>query len=962
MIEKQSSIACARIGLAMLDGQDVVLCATSRLARELRHEYDRLQQAAGLTRWATLAVPTVAQWLSARLDEAALMGRIPISGQAPLPLGNLQERILWHRIIESSTQGDAVSVLFDQAGMAKMAAEANALAVAWPLRLPPETGMSGGEGSEEVRHFLQWRKAFRQCCASSGWLEEVRYLDWQLDRLAEGVVEPGRLPRRIAFAGFDRYKPQEERLAGILRSMGIEVFELEQGRALSEATAVSVRALTDRRAECQAAVAWVKQQWAKNPQARLGIVVPELADLRAFLADRLDDELAPHTLSPARAGAARVYNFTLGTPLSGQPLVAAALRFLGLLVRPDCVTQEAFGRLLRDPGWSDWPGEADARAMMEAAMRRHLPASFSLAQAVSFIRTRSTQLENLLKHLSAAQEYQRSLARTQSLPECAENLRHLLNLGGWPGSRPLSSHEYQAQRALEAAFVQLAELGRVLGNIGMSAALGHLSQICHEQIFQPQTEGEPALQVMGLLESCGTTMDALWVMGMNDHLWPPAARPNPLLPALAQREARTPNASADVQAEFAATVQRRLLRSASGLVFSFAKSEGDRELRPSPLIFPWLKPVSEFPAEAAKAKEAEAEAGTPAPDSLLSRLVSFEDGRFERFIDRHAPPVGENEHLHGGTSLLKTQAICPAWAFYRFRLGAQTLATPVEGLDDAKRGTLLHRAMQCFWQTHGEAGLSGLKAMGEAVLSENIRRAVDEAIALMSAENDLAFPPRFINIEAERLGALLGEWLAVERARTANFTVLACEQENKLSIEGIGIRLFIDRIDRLDSGERVILDYKTGSQVSYQTWADARILEPQLPIYAAFTAFSALPEADSGSDQKSAPDSGDRIAAVVFGHVRREACKFVGIAEAEGLLPGVAGIAEEEARKVFEAMRDWPDLMEHWRKSIRAIAVEIREGEAAVVFDDEKHLAYCEVKPLLRLAERQAQLASGGLY
>jgi len=58
--------------------------------------------------------------------------------------------------------------------------------------------------------------------------------------------------------------------------------------------------------------------------------------------------------------------------------------------------------------------------------------------------------------------------------------------------------------------------------------------------------------------------------------------------------------------------------------------------------------------------------------------------------DWRAPPVQEGEKVRGGTGLLKAQAICPAWAFYRYRLGARALGEPVAGLDAAARGTLLH--------------------------------------------------------------------------------------------------------------------------------------------------------------------------------------------------------------------------------------------------------------------------------
>jgi exodeoxyribonuclease-5 len=69
----------------------------------------------------------------------------------------------------------------------------------------------------------------------------------------------------------------------------------------------------------------------------------------------------------------------------------------------------------------------------------------------------------------------------------------------------------------------------------------------------------------------------------------------------------------------------------------------------------------------------------------------------------------------------------------------------------------------------------------------------------------------------------------------------------------------------------------------------------------------------------------------------------------------------EQARKMFDAEKfpEWHALLQHWRDSLEAIADEIRAGQAAVRFEDEERLAWCEVKPLLRLPERKLQLERG---
>jgi hypothetical protein len=48
-----------------------------------------------------------------------------------------------------------------------------------------------------------------------------------------------------------------------------------------------------------------------------------------------------------------------------------------------------------------------------------------------------------------------------------------------------------------------------------------------------------------------------------------------------------------------------------------------------------------------------------------------------------------------------------------------------------------------------------------------------------------------------------------------------------------------------------------------------------------------------------------------------------------------------------------------WAERIREVAREVKDGVAAVVFEDEKDFEYCDVKPLLaRQAERKRRRSS----
>ncbi|PKO30887.1 MAG: DNA helicase, partial [Betaproteobacteria bacterium HGW-Betaproteobacteria-7] len=406
----------------------------------------------------------------------------------------------------------------------------------------------------------------------------------------------------------------------------------------------------------------------------------------------------------------------------------------------------------------------------------------------------------------------------------------------------------------------------------------------------------------------------------NDDLWPPPPRPSPLLPAELQRAAGTAHASAEVELDFARRVHQRLLRSAPDVVFSFAKADGNRVLRRSPLLEGL--PEAVLP---------------PAEIVTVARLLAVEAGRAcVQVQDAIAPPVAAGEKVSGGSWVLRAQAICPAWAFYQFRLGAEAMDEPVEGLDPAARGTLVHGALEVFWKALESS--HALAALGEAALAERIAVAVAAAIETFEQDRRITLPARFRQLEAARLQKLLATWLAVESQRPAPFEVIACEQPAEVEIEGIRVRMVVDRIDRLADGRQVIIDYKTGAAIDVKNWAGQRITEPQLPIYAALV--------------------NDEVAAVVFAKVLPDKPAFAGVADEKDILPGVQGIGDDK-QKIFDPAEfpDWIAVITHWRERLHAIAGEVREGRAGVVFADEKGLQYCEVLPLLRLPERRRLLA-----
>lgn len=910
--------------------QAVTICATARLSRGLQDAHERKQISLGLTQWAAPYIVTLSQWLDKTTNEALLLGKIDAFSLPNFVLSNVAEQLLWEEVITKSLQKNGTNqivdttTLFDIKSLSQSAIEANKLIIEWQLdENALNTNAQSTFTTEETRQFLRWRHEFQRLCSHHKTLDSARYLALQIHSLQKAELS---LPRQMNFVGYDRFTPLEQQLISFLKSAGVIIDMLKPLAVQAQNLQV---AYVDNDAECRAATAWAKAILAAKPNAQLAIISPVLGNLRDKLNYLLDDTFHPETLHPKHYEAPRCYDFSIGLPLTQHPIIKSALHILKCSLPHTKLSQPECAILLQDAyfGKTTQNGELDNRALFDLDLRRKSGHTLNLAQFIyqaEVAIAKGLSLSKLLAHLTQMQQLSNDWPKKQLPSAWRLSFISLLKAVNWASSHELSSHDYQTQQAWLKALDEFATLDSLLGNINAFEAMQRLAQLTHSTMFQPEAIGETHIQLLGLLETVAVQLDGIWVMGMNDQHWPPAAKPNPLLPAQLQRSHGTPNASAQVQADFAKLIHQRLSKSASEVIFSYALKDGDRELRASPVLenVPLKNPSIDVSLSTLTVH-------------TLAETLAHTPAETMQYVDDHiAPVVSTEEVLRGGSQLLKAQAICPAWAFYQYRLGAKVLKEPTDGLDSMTRGTLVHSALQCFWLEC--SNLSALKAMSEQTMQAAIAKAVANGITQFCASQGIIMPPQIMLLEQYRLQLLLNIWLVLECER-ADFKVQACEKEMTLNLAGISIKVIIDRIDELMDGGLVIIDYKTGSAVETKSWAEPRITEPQLPLYAAIAAHAA------------------HIVAVCFGKVTTDNCQFIGIAAQDDVLPNVKDLTKVRTDSAFKQFSDWDSLILHWKASLEAIAEEIKNGEAAVRFKDEVALAYCEVKPLLRLPERLLQ-------
>jgi ATP-dependent helicase/nuclease subunit B len=234
--------------------------------------------------------------------------------------------------------------------------------------------------------------------------------------------------------------------------------------------------------------------------------------------------------------------------------------------------------------------EGDRRALFELKLRSLRSDAFSLPALGQMALAKDNDDDSRLSRSKAMAGIFASLAkalqeRDRRLPgDWATRFSSLLEQVGWPGERPLDSHDFQVVVAWrEKLLTQFCALDAVCRPLSRSEAVALLRRMAGEEVFQPRT-ADSGLQVCGILEAGGLAFDHLWVLGLHEEAWPAPARPNPFLPIPMQSQHAMPHADPAREAAFANRVMARLQAAAPTVIFSHPLQQEGCALRPSPLI------------------------------------------------------------------------------------------------------------------------------------------------------------------------------------------------------------------------------------------------------------------------------------------------------------------------------------------------------------------------------------------
>ncbi len=500
------------------------------------------------------------------------------------------------------------------------------------------------------------------------------------------------------------------------------------------------------------------------------------------------------------------------------------------------------------------------------------------------------------------------LSGDRSHADWAAILHDLLEAAGWaPASRD-TSIEFQTRRKWESALDELATLDFDGLPVSFKSALSALELIATRSLFAPESRRAP-IQIMGPLESAGSTFDAVWFLCAGDLSWPASTKPNPLLPWHLQRELAMPGTRPSLDTAHARGITQRIAASAPIVLFSYAHETSDAHQR----ISPALTGLSLAERDAATIAPAE-------PPPQIVRLIDIPDAV--------PTPPSEDHVVKGGAAILQAQAACGFKAFAERRLFSSSVDSISLGLNPMERGSLVHDVLEKFWaEVRTQAAL---KNMTTADRDDVLAHSIDDALARHKPQGaDQAWPRAYIETERQRLLKLLRQWLDYEATR-APFVVKSREEKlDGVPIGPLRLDIRVDRVDQLvaeadpedGAAAEIIFDYKTGHAAPAQ-WLGPRPDAPQLPLYAVV----------AGSPQ---------LAAVAFASLRPgKDMEINGYEARPGILP-------KSTRLKVESLAD---QLDEWREVLTSLAEDFYNGMATV--SPKRYpqtCSYCEQRLLCRL-------------
>jgi probable DNA repair protein len=866
-----------------------VICITENQVEDIRLIFkDRHQKK-------TIQLPSIYslnRWLKKEYQEFCMIGPI---GEVFNIMNGIEERLLWEKIIKTGLKSqNFLKTQID--GITEKVISADSLIRG---NIISKDELKQNETYQEIRNFNEWSNQFNDYCLDNKLLSRNGFIEYFIKKQKEfGIIDN----QELLLVGFDDNSPLYENLINALKERN----ELKNYKTKEE------KLKKQRKIECENVEDEIKEviKWIKeNSKKKLLIISPALSRFQIKLQNEIDREIQPDIYSEYNKN--NIYNSNLKRPLSNEPIITAAISLLKLN-SPHYIKPKLIYESILFNNWIDSEDYKYREQLGNYIKDKKLP-KISINSLKKLIendsKLKGLKLDSLTKTLILIEKNQASWSKKKDLNEWIT-----LTEEYW-----IETKVNKINNLLSFEINNINSLFKSLNQLKNNKIINYT--VTFEEYWEilfTQLENSPApkgandfyIDINGFAENPIKKYDAVWLMNMNTNLWPGKTEFNPFIPKKLQKKYHIFD---EIHIKKIDKVRLNRLNSfGSDITISYSKKDVETLLFPTPGYF--------------EGEDVE---------KIISKTKEINNKKYlEKIKDDKAPEIlGSDIKISDGFRCLENFQVCPAWSFYENRLHARPYQEDdQEEISKMSRGNLIHELLEKFWKDHKSS--INLAKMSEKVLKKNIEILIHDVMSSYQLNKPYISPSQ-IKLEGDYFKNLLYQWLCYEKLERPRFSVIESEQKYLVKIGQINFNVKIDRIDQYEDGSRLLIDYKTGSEVPISQWKKSPITSLQMPIYIVFTGI-------------------ENISAAGIGYVHNNDVKLVGLSSyAQEPIDGTITVFSKEKLKTHEDQ--WSDLLASWEVDIYKLASGYLSGDARVIYNKEDELKYCSVKPLLRIAERKWQ-------
>jgi len=904
--------------LGELDKDTALIVPTRSLASSLNAQISDYYIAQKQVVW---EAPNILMWG----DYLRLMWQLNASelSSAHTLISRQQSLLLWVQVIDVSRRQERDLTLLNVQQTAK--------AVERSWRLMHDWGVSESalaqDHVEDVEQFLSWTSEYQNLLRKRGLIDEPLLLQALIDE------DRSEFPfNHLIWHSYDLVTDAQQRLNELAAERGVHISVASSARARSPE--ISYLEYANTNDEIRAS--FIKARTLienSDSDYTISVVIPDLQRQQSQIREIAREVFYPSESPLATQQMDTVYRFSLGQPLSEWAAIETALSLIQMLKNRTSLVD--FGFILRNQFVALSRDNAEECRLFERWLKRQRISNFLLdnlpdlyQQCLEFFdeqhsssEHKPTQKSGLLMALNdivdLKNDFQRRLDQqkeqnkfaTISFSEWVNVFDQWLSAWGWGTeveSGGLDSEQYQLLTRWQRLLEEYAGLSAVQSSLGLNRAIEILQQMARDAVFLPQAAASPIL-ISGIYEAIGRPVNHCFLSGMNEN-YPPASQNDAFVPNRILQETGFPNATAQGSYCQANKVINSLLISSESVTLSYAQyDEQNSEIQGG--VSPLFRDQQFNRSNPNISKE-------------------YNDFDLEHYDDIQGPAWSSPAGPRGGSAIFENQSNCAFKAFVTHQLRYERDQEAEFGLDGLDRGNVVHRMLELAW--HDLQTQANLKAKSESELDALIENVVEQVIADQSTQltEDKAM---LLKHERPRLSKLLKQWLILETKRPIGFSVVEREEPRQGNIGGIDFRYIIDRLDKMDDGRRLIIDYKTGA-VSRKDWTDERIAKPQMPLYSVMI-------------NRAGPAD---IAGISYAKVDAAKHEFLELSEV-GILKTDGSHSQRYEAQWLEGKARWPELFEE-------LANQFLAGDAQVNPIEEKTCLYCDLQSVCRISQlRESQ-------